>query len=191
VGHSACLICGQCRFLNLEFHEFTFLQLRCDLLHQIFRRPLFANPYSRVGKARSGSKSSQVFLVERCSLMVGYRFFVPQSKQVINTVVPSSDRVLTRQFTPGTRRAPQLLQIDIFCSLDRRTPAFIPIRRANSTYRFERGRSVGNSLFARSRRISIRSRAIFRMLPFLHANVPTDLRSAKCSCNLFCGMVAS
>jgi hypothetical protein len=134
-------------------------------------------------------ESLQLFLMECRSLMVGYRFFVPQSKQVINTVVPSSDLVLTRQFTPGTRRAPQPLQIDIFCSLDKRTPAFIPIRRASSTYRFERTRSVGNVLFARSRRISIRSRAISRMFPLLQANGPTELTSAKWSCNLFCAIV--
>jgi rRNA small subunit pseudouridine methyltransferase Nep1 len=133
-------------------------------------------------------ESFQLSLLESRSLRVGYRFFVPQSKQVINTVVPTSDLVLTRQFTPGTRKVPQPLQIDIFCSLERRTPAFIPTRRASSTYRFDRFRSVENALFARSSRISIRSRAISRILPLLQANERTELMSAKCSCNLFCRM---
>ncbi len=131
-------------------------------------------------------KSSQFFLLESRSLTVGYRFLAPQSRHVINTVVPNSDLVLTRQFTPGTRKAPQLLQIDIFCSLDRRTPAFIPIRRASSTYLFERARSSGNVFLARSSRISIRSRAIPRTLPLLlQAKEPTTLMPGRCPCNLF------
>jgi hypothetical protein len=158
------------------------------LLHQLLGRPLFANPYSCVSSSRSGLESLQLFLLESRSLTVGYRFFVPQSRQVINTVVPNSDLVLTRQFTPGTRRVPQPLQIDIFCSFDKRTSAFIPIRRASSTYLFERARSVGNVFFARSSRISIRSRAISRMFPLLlQAKEPTGLTSGRCPCNLFVG----
>ena len=94
---------------------------------------------------------------------------LPQSKHVINTIVPTSDLVRTRQLLPGMRRVPQPLQMNIFWLFGTRTPAFIPIRRASSTYLLERDLSLGKVSLARSSKNSILSRAIRRMLPFLHA----------------------
>ncbi len=148
------------------------------MLQEFLRDALLPNPDCYIRFARSGLQPSQPFLLESRSLTVGYRFFVPQSRQVINTAVPNSGRVLTRQFTPGTRRLPHLLQMKSFCSPESLTPAFIPIRRASSMYRFDRARSVGKVFLASPRRISIRSRATSLTLPpFLQANRSTALES--------------
>lgn len=156
------------------------------MLQEFLRGALLPNPDCGIRFPRSGLQPSQSFLLESRSLTVGYRFFVPQSRQVINTVVPDSVRVLTRQFTPGRRRLPHPLQMKSFCSLGNRTPAFIPIRRASSMYRVDRARSVVKVFLASRRRISIRSRATSLTLPpFLQANRSTALGSWGCSCNLF------
>ncbi len=144
------------------------------MFQEFLRDTLFANPDCWIGFPGSGLQPSHLFFLESRSLTVGYRFFDPQSKQVINTVVPKSDRVLTRELTPGTRRLPHPLQMKSFSSLGNRTPAFIPILRASSTYRFDRSRSFGKVFFACPRRIRIRPRAISLMFPpFLQANGPT------------------
>ena len=124
-------------------------------------------PDRRIGSSRPGSKSSQFPFLEIRSLAVGYLFLLPHSRQVINTVVPGSGLVLTRQLTPGTSRDPHRLQICNFCPLVNRTPAFIPISRASSTYRFARPRSVRNASRAWLSKIAMRSRAISLVPPAL------------------------
>ena len=144
------------------------------MFQEFLRYTFFTNPDCWIGFPRSGLQPPHPFFLECRSLTVGYRFFVPQSKQVINTIVPKSDRVLTRELTPGTRRLPHPLQMKSFSSLGNRTPAFIPILRASSTYRFDRSRSFGKVFLASPRRIRIRSSAISLMFPpFLQANGPT------------------
>jgi hypothetical protein len=122
------------------------------------------------------------------SLAVGYLFLFPHSRQVINTVVPGSDLILTRQFTPGTSKDPHRLQSCNFCSLVNRTPAFIPISRASSTYRFARPLSDRNASRAWLSKMAMRSRAISLVPPaLLQANCLTYIPPEAWSCNLFCG----
>lgn len=103
------------------------------MLQELTCDAFFSNPDRSVNSPGFGLKASQLLLIELRSLAVGYLLSFPQSRQVINTVVPASLRVLTLQFAPGTRRVPQPLQMKSFSSLRRRTPDFMPIRRASST----------------------------------------------------------
>lgn len=132
------------------------------------RETFFSNPNRGFNYSRLGLQSSRTVLFERRSLTVGYRFLLPHCRHVINTVVPVSDLILIRQLRPGTRRLPHFLQMDAFVSRVRRTPDFIPIKRASSTYLLEREGSSEKVCLARRSNISIRSRAICRMVPLRH-----------------------
>jgi len=176
--------------VNLHLDQFTCLQLIFYLREQGFRHSFLSYPDRCFSSSRPGQEPSQLALFERRSLTVGYLFFVPQSRHVINTVVPYSDLVLTRQFTPGTRSPPQPRQMRDLCSPVMRTPAFIPILRANAIYRLASSLSVEKTFRAWASRISTRSRAIsFVPAALLQANTQTSNPSAECSCNLFVSRV--